>query len=121
MKAELTRFRVKDGKSARVDEWFATLNARKAECIETLEREKMYVEAIFREKVGDEEFVYWFSLQGEGGESLQSSPFEIDAVHRAFSHECLDRTIPRVDLDAEVALIAPEITSAILLHDHKPA
>ena len=82
MKVELTRIRIKDGMSPRVDEWFSTLNARKAECVETLEREKMFVETIFREKIGDEEFLYWFSIQGENGESIETSPFPIDTIHR---------------------------------------
>ena len=113
MKAELTRFRITEGKSARVDEWFATLNARRAECIETLEREKMYVETIFREKIGDEEFVYWFSLEGEGGESMLTSPFEIDRIHREFAEECLDRSVPRTDMAAQILLLDPKIEAMI--------
>ena len=114
MKVELTRIRIKDGMSSRVDEWFATLNARKAECIETLEREKMYVETIFREKIGDEEFLYWFSIQGENAESIATSPFPIDAIHKAFGDECVDRTVPRQDIEASVVMIAPEIAEKIL-------
>ena len=113
MKIELSRIRIKDGKSARVDEWFATLNARKAECIETLESEKAYVEAIFREKIGGEEFIYWFIVQGENGEGLETSPFPIDAIHRAFAEECLDREHPRFDIDADVSLLAPAIAEII--------
>jgi hypothetical protein len=109
MKVELTRLRIKDGMSSRVDEWFATLNAGKAECVETLEREKMYVESIFREKIGDEEFLYWFSIQGENGESIDTSPFPIDAIHREFGRECVDRSLPRVDMDPEVLLITPKV------------
>ncbi len=113
MKTELTRLRIKPGMSARVDEWHATLNARKAECIETLERERMYVEAIFREKIGDEEYIYWLSVQGEGAESIETSPFPIDAIHRAFGDECIDRTYARVDLDASVMFLAPQISDVI--------
>jgi hypothetical protein len=113
MKVQLTRLRVKDGMSSRVDEWFASLNARRAECIETLEREKMYVETIFREKVNGEEFLYWFSIQGEGGEGIETSPFPIDAIHREFGRECVDRSHPRTDWDAEVVLIAPHVQAAI--------
>ncbi len=113
MKIELSRIRIKDGMSGRVDEWFATLNARKAECIETLGREKMYVETIFREKIGEEEFLYWFSIQGENAESIETSPFPIDAIHKAFGDECVDRTRPRVDIEASVVMIAPEIAEKI--------
>lgn len=113
MNIELTRLKVKPGKSERVDEWFATLNARKAECLETLEREKMFVEAIFREKIGDEEFIYWFSIQGEDPDHLETSPFPIDAIHRAFGHECIEPPDPKIDLPAQVALIAPEIAKIL--------
>jgi len=113
MKVELTRMHIKEGMSARVDEWFATLNARHEECIETLEREKMYVESIFREKIGEEEFLYWFAIQGEGGERMETSPFPIDAIHRAFSAECVDRSKPRSDMEPEVLLIAPHVAESL--------
>ena len=113
MKVELSRIRIKDGMSRWVDEWFATLNARKAACIETLDREKMFVESIFREKIGDEEFLYWFSIQGENGESLETSPFPIDAIHRAFGVECVDRSYPRMDIDAEVVFLNPKIEEIV--------
>ncbi|MFI5200852.1 MAG: DUF6176 family protein [Candidatus Kapaibacterium sp.] len=113
MKIELSRIRIKDGKSARVDEWLATLNARKAECIETLEREKVFVESIFRHKDGEEEFIYWFIVQGDDAPTLESSPFPIDAIHWAFAEECLDRSYPRFDIDAEVALFAPQILEIV--------
>ena len=113
MKVELTRLRVKDGMSSRVDEWFATLNARRAECVETLAREKMYVETIFRENVNGEEYLYWFSIQGEGGETIDTSPFPIDAIHREFGEACIDRSHPCTDWDAEVVLIAPHVQAAI--------
>jgi hypothetical protein len=113
MRVELTRLRIKAGMSSRVDEWFATLNARMAECIETLAREKMYVESIFREKVGEDEFLYWFSIQGENGEGLDTSPYPINAIQRALGAECVDRTYPRLDVDAEVVLIAPRVADAM--------
>jgi len=113
MKVELTRLRIKEGMSARVDEWFATLNARHEECVETLEREKMYVESIFREKIGEEEFLYWFSIQGEGGEPIATSPFPIDTIHRAFGAECVDRSHPRSDMEPEVLLIAPDVADML--------
>ena len=103
MKTELTRLRIKKGMSARVDEWHATQNACKAECIETLEREK----------IGDEEFIYWFSVQGEGGEGIETSPFPIDAIHKAFGDECIDRTYPRVDIDASVMFLLPKVSEVV--------
>lgn len=49
MNVELTRFKVKPGKSHRVDEWMQLLNENMKEVLLTLNDEKMYVETIFRE------------------------------------------------------------------------
>lgn len=49
MEIELTRFKVKEGKSKRVDEWLKFLNDNMDDVLVALEGEKMYVETIFRE------------------------------------------------------------------------
>lgn len=46
LNVELTRFKVKEGKSDRVDEWLAFLNDNIKGVLVTLEGEKMYVETI---------------------------------------------------------------------------
>ena len=56
MKVELTRLRIKRGKAHRVDEWLQMINGRIGEAIETLEREGMKLEIIFREVIGEDEF-----------------------------------------------------------------
>jgi hypothetical protein len=101
MRVELTRYRVLPGKSERVDEWMKMLNDRIDECLATLPREKMYVEAIFRQKVGGEEFLYWFSVQGEEGEDVRTSEHDLDIEHLKFARECLDPTYSLVDATGE--------------------
>ena len=113
MKVELTRFRIKPDKLARVDEWLQTLNSRIDECVATLEREKMYVEVVFRERYKGEDFLYWFSIQHETGEPLETSPHEIDAVHRAFGRECIDLTYGKVDPLPQVVMIPSRIAEAM--------
>lgn len=49
LNVELSRFRVKEGKSVQVDEWMTFLNEHMEDTLLTLEGEKMYVETIFRE------------------------------------------------------------------------
>ena len=90
MKVELRRFCVKKYKSARVDEWLELLNRRMSEVLLTLKDEKMYVETIFREKTNEAEFLYWYSVQEEGGTHVTESKHEIDRLHIDFSKECLD-------------------------------
>lgn len=59
MKVELTRFKVKKGKSHRVDEWMKLLNDHMKDVLLTLNDEKMYVETIFREIRDGDEYLYW--------------------------------------------------------------
>jgi hypothetical protein len=66
MNIELMREKIKHGKSDVVDEWMALLNKEMAKVLLTFENEKMYEETIFREVAGGDEFLYWYSIQGEG-------------------------------------------------------
>jgi hypothetical protein len=113
VKVELTRFRIKPDKIQRADEWIKTLNERIAEALETLEREMMYVEVVFRERYKGEDFLYWFSIQHESGEPLATSPHEIDKVHRAFGEECIDLTYGAVEPVSQVVMIPDRIAAAM--------
>jgi hypothetical protein len=44
----------------------------------TLKDEKMYVEVIFREKNDDNEYLFWLSVQGNGGKIVEESKHEVD-------------------------------------------
>ena len=70
---ELTRYKVKEGKSAKVDEWLCFLNNHMEDVLVTLEAEKMYVETIFRETLDGNEYLYWYSVRGEGGLDVEES------------------------------------------------
>ena len=75
---ELSRFRVRKGKSEVVDKWMNFLNENMEEVLLTLDGERMYVETIFREKCDDEEYLYWYSVQGENGIRVEESDSWID-------------------------------------------
>lgn len=113
MKVALTRFRIKPDKINRVDEWLRELNQRIDECVVTLAREKMYVEVVFRERYNGEEFLYWFSIQHESGEPLETSPHEIDKIHRAFGRECIDLSYGAVDPVPQVVMIPEHVAAAM--------
>lgn len=51
MELELSRSKVKKGRSYRVDKWMKFLNDHLKEILVMLEGEKMYVEAIFGEQL----------------------------------------------------------------------
>lgn len=109
MNIELTRFRVKKGQSKRVDEWMAFLNEHMKDVLLTLEGEKMYVETIFREHLNGDEYLYWYSVQGEGGQDVETSNHWGDKKHIAFWDECIDKTFEPVDLKTEVVMIPDRI------------
>ena len=113
MKVELTRLRVQRGKSARVDEWLAMINGRIAEAVETLDREKMKLEVIFREVIGDDEFLCWFTVHNESGESIETSPFDLDQAHRAFGEECIDHDYGGHEAQPQVILVPPAVAKAM--------
>lgn len=113
LRVELTRFKVKKGKSDRVDEWLKFLNANMKDVLVTLEGEKMYVETIFREHLNGEEYLYWYSVQGEGGQEVETSTHWIDQKHLAFWDECIDATYRPIDLTTEVVMIPQTIKNVM--------
>lgn len=113
MRVELTRFRVKSGKSARVDEWLAMLNDRMDEVKETLVREEMKVEVIFREIIEGDEYLYWFSVQGETGAHVSTSRHPLDHDHVAFHEECIDHDYGARDAQPQVIMLPDAIAAAI--------
>jgi hypothetical protein len=113
MKVELSKFRVKEGKSKRVDEWMELLNSHMNEVLLTLKDEKMHVEAIFRERNEEGEFLYWFSVQGEGGILVEESEHEIDKKHLEFWYECIDEEYVSPVMTTEVVMIPEHICKAM--------
>ena len=106
---ELTRFRVIKGKSEKVDEWMKFLNDNMKDVLLTLEGEKMYVETIFREILDGEEYLYWYSIQGEGGIEVENSESWIDTRHLEYWEECIDKDFKSKDLDVQVVMIPEKI------------
>ena len=115
MNVELTRFKVKRGKSKQVDEWMNFLNEHMDEVLLTLVDEKMYVETIFRETINDDEYLYWYSVQGKGGLEVEESEHWIDRKHLEYWDECIDSTFQAVDLETEVVMIHPTIKKSMSL------
>lgn len=111
LQTELTRFKVKVGKTSIVDEWMSFLNEHMEETLLTLENEKMFIETIFREQLNGEEFLYWYSIQGEGGISVEDSESWIDKKHLKYWDECIDSTYKPIDLTTEVVMIPEKIRS----------
>jgi len=109
MNVELTRFKVKEGKTEKVDEWLNFLNKNMKDVLVTLEGEKMYVETILRETLNGTEYLYWYSVQGENGQEVEESEHWIDKKHLEYWDECIDPTFRPVDLTAEVVMIPEKV------------
>ncbi|MBR5969044.1 MAG: hypothetical protein IK016_01715 [Lachnospiraceae bacterium] len=112
MNIELSRFRVKEGRSKTVDEWMAFLNENMSDVLLTLDGERMHVETIFREKSGDAEYLYWYSIQSEGGQTVAQSESWIDKRHLEFWDQCIDNS-SQVDMTMVVSMIPQRVLSAM--------
>lgn len=113
MNIECTRFRVKQGKTMKVNEWLAFLNEYLDDVLVTLEGEKMFVETIFREVLNGDEFLYWYSVQGTGGVDVEASEHWIDKKHLEYWDECIDKTYRPVDLKTEVVMIPNKVKASM--------
>lgn len=113
LNVELYRFRVREGKSARVDEWLKFLSDHMEDTLLTLEDEKMYVESIHRESIHRQEFLYWYSVQGENGKSVSESESYIDIQHLAYWDECIDDEYKDNEIPVQVVMIPDKIREAM--------
>ncbi|MDQ0160357.1 DUF6176 family protein [Alkalibacillus salilacus] len=110
---ELTKFKVKNGKSKKVDEWLTFLNEHMESVLLTLEDEKMFVETIFREKDGDQEYLYWYSIQDSDGQSVEDSNHWVDKKHLEYWNECIDQASKPIDLTPSVTMIPAKIKDSM--------
>ncbi|MFJ7406875.1 MULTISPECIES: DUF6176 family protein [unclassified Lysinibacillus] len=110
MNIECTRYRVKQGKTEKVNEWLAFLNEHMDDVLVTLEGERMYVETIFREVLNEEEYLYWYVVQGTGGIDDETSEHWLDKKHIEYWDECIDKTFKPVELQTEVVMILSRST-----------
>ena len=110
---ELTRYKVKEGKSAKVDEWLCFLNNHMEDVLVTLDAEKMYVETIFRETIDGNEYLYWYSVRGDEGLDVEESTHWVDLNHLEYWDECIDASFGSVDLKTEVVMIPKKVRASI--------
>lgn len=112
MRVELTKYRVKPGKSERVDEWFKYMHDHMDDVLMNLEGEKMYVETIFREKFDNREYLYWYSVQDDQNPEQIEDAY-LDDIHLEFMDECIDKTFRPDDMEAEVMMMPEKVSKVI--------
>ncbi|MDK1327255.1 DUF6176 family protein [Arthrobacter sp. zg-Y1143] len=84
MRMELSRAKLLDGRESSFDDWMAMLHERYEECLATLDRELMAVEATFLNQEADGSWwMYHFQMMGEASPGLvPDNP--LDQAHLEF-------------------------------------
>jgi Family of unknown function (DUF6176) len=114
---ELETFAVKPGAESRVDEWMAMLEAKRQEVVKTLDREHMHVETIFKSTRNGRTFLTWYSIQGNQGAHVRSSPFEVDRLHLEYWRECIDESVPPERFIHVLDFLPASVEAAIALRE----
>jgi hypothetical protein len=110
--ATLFRGRIKPGMGEEADAWMRMLNERIDEARATLHRERMAIELVFRSREGDQEYLYWVTVRGTSGESVETSDHDLDRAHLAFDERVRERGW--VTGDIELVLMPEVVERAVL-------
>jgi len=89
------------------------LNDNLPAVLKTLDDEKMYIETIFSQRLDGVDYLYWYSMQGEGGIEVQNSEHPIDQEHLKFWRECIDPDFTPQQLLPRVSMIPDRIRSCM--------
>lgn len=113
LRVQFGRARILPDMEEETRRWMQMLNERLDEATQTLDRERTVLEMAFLETDdADQLWLIWLQIQGEAGESIDSSPFEIDRDHIAFAHRCKE---PGWRMAEPQLLLAPEPVRQALL------
>lgn len=112
VRAQLFRFELQAGAEPTFETWMEYLRTHHADVLETLDRERMYVEGIFRDREREPRVIYWLAVQGDAGAPVETSSHEVDRVHVEFMRKTLAPGSRRL-LSVENWLLAPFIDRAI--------
>lgn len=115
----LHRFQLRPDKLDEFQSWIQFEHDHHAETVATLEREQMYTEGIFRDRVGDPTTIFWLEIHGAQGATTESSPLAID---RAYQRFMADTFVPhsRVTMQPEYTLLPSFLLDAIAAHEQNP-
>ena len=113
MKTELVSFAVTPGMESEAEAWMRLLKERRAECVATLDREKMRYESVFKSEHDGRMYLSWFSVQGEDFAPIEQSPFEIDRLHIEYWDRCIDPSVPPLIFEHVVSFAPDDVESAV--------
>src|SRR5699024_10722901 len=81
------------------------LNDNMQDALLSLDGEKMFVETIMRDTVGDREYLYWYSIQADDGDTNSEVAECIDRRHLSYWNRCIDKAYRPRNLQNEVVMI----------------
>nr|WP_281270235.1 DUF6176 family protein [Oceanobacillus arenosus] len=62
------------------------------------------------------EWLYWYSIQDEGGQGVEESENWIDKIHLQYWDKCIDPDFRPVELTTEVVIITENIMERCVLN-----
>lgn len=95
MDVQLYRLKVIKGKERIAEEWLAFLKANKESAEKTLENEKVYFEAYFKESIENQMYIYLFLMSKDhefANNTAANSSDELDKKHFEYIKACIDRS-----------------------------
>jgi hypothetical protein len=116
-KTEFMTYTIKQGMEAEAEAWMRILIERRAECVQTLDRERMHYECIFKSFQNDRMCLSWLTVHGITGARLRGSPHPIDKLHLEFWDKCIDREVPVEKLQHVVTFLPASISRAMEARD----
>ncbi|NEQ46679.1 MAG: hypothetical protein F6K00_25270 [Leptolyngbya sp. SIOISBB] len=93
MDVQLYRLEVVKGKESIAEEWLAYLEANKEKAEKTLENEKVYFEAYFKEVIENQMYIYLFLMCKDyefANNTALNSSNELDKKHFEYMKACID-------------------------------
>ncbi len=115
LKVSLYRFELNKDKMKIYEDWVKWHDTEHEPIVASLEREKMYLESVFRDTLNYPNVIYWLAFNGEGGKNYESSPLAVDKKHSEYMRQILVKG-SRVTLKTEFILMPPFLDKSIRDH-----
>ncbi len=94
------------------------LNDRLAECVATLDRERMAIEIVFRLREGDDDYLFWMSVRGADGGGLDLA----NSIDRDHVEQAKRTKEPGwVEAEPQVLMLPDPVRQAVLEWALRPA
>ncbi|HEY0299477.1 MAG TPA: DUF6176 family protein [Arachidicoccus sp.] len=115
LKATLYRFKLNKTNMPVYHEWVKWHYDAYNAMVESLEREKMYFECVFKDTLNDTDEIYWLAIDAENGASASTSALAIDKKHIEYMKQILIKG-SRITLKTEFMLLPAFIEKSIAQH-----